>query len=278
MTASLARRRVRRWSTICALLAVAAAARTAHAWAIGSQINETGCHEPITAEALRAVRARFDTAPTVAPSRDEAAMIAAALFSPPKDFVPDLAGMALLLAVRDNDLKGIDPLSSLDLVQIHGNPTTQDEHCIRSPADDGAAGNASALDACRRFIAQMVSEALDGLDARGAVDATRRMPLTMYVGVRGQIAPPLPVFYVKMGAALHALEDGFPRTYRTPDGTAVTVVLNWIDFAGDDYDEARDGPAHRAELDRCWDAEDPIIHRNYELSTQAATELLSAAL
>jgi hypothetical protein len=277
MTASLARR-VRRWSTICALLAVAAAGRTAHAWAIGSQINETGCHEPITAQALRTVRAKFDTAPVVEPSRDEAAMIAAALFAPPKDFVPDLAGMALLLAVRDNDLKGINPLSSLDLVQVHGNPTTQDEHCIRSPTDDGAAGNATALDACRRFIAQMVAEALDGLDARGAVDTTRRMPLTMYVGVRGQIEPPLPVFYVKMGAAMHALEDGFPHTYRTADGAAVTVVLNWIDFAGDSYDEARDGPPHRAELDRCWDAEDPTIHRNYELSTQAATELLSAAL
>src|SRR4051812_23305092 len=79
-----------------------------HAWAIGSQINEAGCHEPITADALRAVRARFDTAPLLTPSRDEDAMIAAVLFSPPADFVHDLAGMTLLLGVRDNDLKGIN--------------------------------------------------------------------------------------------------------------------------------------------------------------------------
>jgi uncharacterized protein (TIGR03382 family) len=267
-----------RWFAICVLLALAGTSRTSHAWAIGSQINETGCHEPITAQALRSVRAKFDTAPTVAPSRDEAAMIAAVLFSPPEDFVSDLAAMTLLLGVRDNDLKGINPLSSLDLVQVHGNPTTQDEHCIRSAMDDGAAGNQSALEACRRFIARTVAEALDGLDPSGTVDATRRAPLTMYVGIRGQIEPPLPVFYMKIGAAMHALEDGFPHSYRTADGTKVTVVLNWIDLVGDTYDEARDGPPHRAELDRCWDESDPIIHRNYELATQAATELLSVAL
>jgi hypothetical protein len=278
MTASLTCRRIHRWSAIGALLAVAAFSRTAHAWAIGSPINEVGCHEPITAQALRAVRVKFNTAPVVAPSRDEAAMISAALFLPPHDMVSDLAGMALLFGVRDNDLKGINPLSSLDLVQVHGDPDTQDEHCIRGPTDDTAAGDDAALAACRQFIARTVAEALDGLDAAGNVDATRRMPLAMYIGVRGQIEPPLPVFYVKMGAALHALEDGFTHTYRTPDGAMVTVVLNWIDLVGDDFEEPRDGPGHRAELDRCWDSEDPIIKRNYELAIQAATELLSAAL
>jgi hypothetical protein len=266
--------------TLCALLAVGVCwlpASPAHAWAIGSQINETGCHEPITAAALRAVRARFDTAPVLTPSRDEAAMISDVLFAPPDDLVRDLAGMSLLLGVRDNDLKGIDPLSSLDLIQVHGNPTTQDEHCIRGPEDDGEAGNPAALAACRNFIVQTATEALDGLDASGKVDDTRRIPLTMYVAIRGKIAPALPLFYVEIGAAMHALEDGFPHTYRTDDGMKVTVVLNWIDLVGGHYDEARDGPPHRAELDRCWDS-DPTIRRNYALATQAATELLSVAL
>lgn len=264
---------------ICAPLVVTLAPHPAHAWAIGSQLNEAGCHEPITADALRAVRARFDTAPALAPSRDEAAMIASVLFAPPSDFVDDVAGMALLLGVRDNDLKGINPLSSLDLIQVHGNPATQDEHCIRSATDDGAAGDRSALAACHAFIVKTATEALDGLDAAGKVDATVRAPFTLYVAFRGQITPPLPVFYVKMGAAMHALEDGFPHTYRTADGMTVTVVLNWIDLVGQSpYDEARDGPGHRAELDRCWDATDPTIHRNRVLATQAATDLLSVAL
>jgi len=81
-----------------------------------------------------------------------------------------------------------------------------------------------------------------------------------------------------MGAAMHALEDGFTHTYRSADGMSVTVVLNWIDLVdGVAYDPARDGPGHRAELDHCWNG-DPLVARNYQLATQAATELLAAAL
>ena len=248
---TLACRCAHRWLALGVLLLLAGTPRASHAWAIGSQLNEAGCHEPITAEALRAVRARFDTAPVIPPSRDEAALIADAVFSPPADLVDDLAGMALLFGVRDNDLKGIDPLSSLDLIQVHGNPQTQDEHCIRGPGDDGDAGDAAAIAACRAFIATTATAALDGLDATGRVDATRRTELAMYLAVRGRATPMLPLFYVKIGAAMHALEDGFPHTYRTADGTKVTVVLNWIDLVGPNYDEARDRPPHRAELDRC---------------------------
>ena len=135
-------------SALVLVLVLVLAPRPAGAWAIGSQLDEAGCHEPITAAALRAVRARFDTAPVIPPSRDEAALIADAVFAPPPDLVDDLAAMALLFGVRDNDLKGIDPLSSLDLIQVHGNPGTQDEHCIRGHGDDGApAGDAAAITA-----------------------------------------------------------------------------------------------------------------------------------
>lgn len=277
MTRELVRRRIPLGLAICTLVALALPDRAAHAWAIGSQINEAGCHEPITAAALRAVRARFDTAPVLTPTTDEAAMIGEALFAPPKDFVNDLAGMTLLLGVRDNDLKGINPLSSLDLIQVHGSPTTQDEHCIRSATDDEPDGSRAALAACAAFIIQTATEALDGLDTSGKVDATHRAPFKLYVAIRGHITPSLPMFYLKIGAAMHALEDGFPHTYRTADGTKVTVVLNWIDLVGTSYSEDRDGPPHRAELDRCWDS-DPTIHRNYDLATQAATELLTVAL
>jgi hypothetical protein len=121
---------------IVASLALALPSHPAHGWAIGSQLDNAGCHEPITAQALRAVRATLDTAPALTPSRDEAAMIADVLFAPPGDLVHDLARMTLLLGVRDNDLKGINLLSSLDLIQVHGSPTTQQEHCIRSSSDD----------------------------------------------------------------------------------------------------------------------------------------------
>src|ERR1043165_5254251 len=104
---------------IGASLILALQSHPARGWAIGSQLDNAGCHEPITAQALRTVRATLDTAPVLTPTRDEAAMIADVLFAPPSDFVNDLAGMTLLLGVRDNDLKGINPLSSLDLIQVH---------------------------------------------------------------------------------------------------------------------------------------------------------------
>ena len=43
---------MRKSCTVLAALALVVPADAAHAWSIGSQLNETGCHEPITAEAL----------------------------------------------------------------------------------------------------------------------------------------------------------------------------------------------------------------------------------
>lgn len=254
-----------------------ATASPASAWRVGTQLDVVGCHEPITAQALRNVRARFATAPAIAPSRDERALFADVQFSPPDDMIDDVAGMALLLGVRDNDLKGQNPLASLDLVQVHGNPETQHEHCIRAADQDGDAGEVAALAACNDFIVAHATAALAGLGADGTVDGNARMPLAVYASIAGHVDPMLPVFYVEIGQAMHALEDSFTHTYRTGDGEHVTTVLNWIELVAGTLDEGRDGPPHRLELDNCH-ADDPIIERNYALSVQAATELLQTAL
>jgi uncharacterized protein (TIGR03382 family) len=251
---------------------------SANAWTIGTQLDIDGCHERITAAALRAARGTAPTAPVIKPTRDEAAMIDDVQFAPPTDFIADLGGMTLLLAVRDNDLKGNNPLDSLSLVEVHGDPLTQDEHCIRGADDDGEEGNATALAACRAFIVMRATQALDGLAADGSVDATHRMPLAVYVSFAGHIKPELPVFYVRMGQAMHALEDGFTHTYRDAEGMKVTFVLNWIDnVTGSASDETRDGPVHLAGLDHC-ETDDPLVARNYRNATEAATALLAAAL
>jgi uncharacterized protein (TIGR03382 family) len=265
---------------LCAVTGLAVALLVpspARAWQVGTQLGYEGCHEPITAQALRNVRAMLATAPVIPPTRDEAALFADVQFIPPDDLIDDTGAMSLLLGVRDNDLKGANPLASLDVVQIHGDPDTQDEHCIRGPTDDGDPGQLAALEACRTFIRTRATEALAGLDVAGTVDATARMPLEVYVSIAGHVDPQLPVFWVRMGQALHALEDGFTHTYRTADGLRVTTVLNWIDFANGELDEGRDGPPHRMELDDC-DAEDPLVVRNVAAATTAATELLRTAL
>ncbi|HTJ43489.1 MAG TPA: hypothetical protein VL463_15400 [Kofleriaceae bacterium] len=254
-----------------------AAPRAAHAWSIGSPIDEVGCHEPITSEAFRQARAMVATAPVLVPTRDEAALFADVEFLPDADMRSDLAGMSLLLGMRDNDVKDNDPLDALDIVSLQGDPKTQEEHCIRGAADDFADGERRSLESCRAFIVRRATEALDGLAADGTVDPSVRVQLTFYTGIRGRVSPSLPLFYVRIGQALHAIEDGFPHTYRTADGMRVTTVLNWIDFVGTDFQPPRDGPPHRVELDHCGN-QDPTVQRNVRLATQAARDLLIAAL
>lgn len=259
-------------------LPVLLTASAAGAWGIGSELHHDGCHERITAQALRNARMRVATAPAIAMTRNERALVDGVQFSPPSDFKNDLAGMALLLGVRDNDLKGNDPLDSLQLVEVHGDPNTQNEHCIRGRDDDGSDGNESALGACRQFIVARAMEALDGLGADGVVDPTRRIELQVNINIRGAVDPMLPLFYVRIGQAAHALEDGFTHTYRSDDGGAVTVVMNWIEAVdGTPPDEGRDGPPHLAQLDQC-DNKDPLVQRNYALAVEAATELFTIAL
>jgi hypothetical protein len=252
-------------------------ASPASAWLVGSLLYVDGCHEPITAAALRNVRQALATAPTQAPTRDEDALFDDVQFSTPSDMEHDLGGMSLLLGVRDNDLKGRDPTDSLGLTQVHGNPANQEEHCLRSASQDGIQGGQDALDACRRYIGERATAALAGLDQDGTVDLSQRIGLAVYASIAGHVTPQLPVFYVELGRALHALEDGFTHTYRTADGLLVTAVDNWIDVADNHYDEPRDGPAHLGPLDECQST-DPLVQRNYRLATQAATELLTAAL
>lgn len=254
-------------------VATAWAPGLAHGYTVESAATE-GCHERITSEALRRVRETNEAAAPISPDDDERAMIGDLQFTPEED-MRDLGAITLLLAVRDNDLKGrgADDLSSLALV--HGNPDTQDEHCLRALDDDEPEGSARAIAACRAFMEKRVAQAIAALDAEGRPSG--RTKLAIHLAIRGDLEPPLPTFYVRMGQALHALEDGFSHTYRTEDGRTVTVALNWLDVVGGEHVESRDGPAHSSALDACDDADDLRTLRR-ELATDAATELLHAAL
>jgi len=274
--------RAKRMNTRLALLTLtvglAVGSSEARAWGIGSQLDLDGCHERITAEALRRVRSMYQTAPVIVPTRDEQAIIDNVQFSPPADFRHDLAGMSFLLGVRDNDLKGQNPLDTLQLVEVHGDPDTQEEHCIRALTDDNAAGNVSALAACRAFIIQRAMESLDGLGTNGVVDQDARTELKLYLSFAKHHDANLPLFWVKMGQAVHAIQDGFTHTYRTEDGMHPTVVLNYIEYVSPGTpDEGRDGPDHLASLDHC-DNMDATIQRNFGLATAATTEFLAIAL
>jgi len=163
------------------------------------------------------------------------------------------------------------------LAAVHGNPDGQQEHCLRSQDQDEPSGSASAVAACRAFVRGRIVEALDGLDASGAPDATKRTTLAVHLSLRGQVDAPLPTYYVKMGQAIHAIEDSFTHTYRTADERQITVALNWIDKVNGTLVESRDGPAHASELDRCDDP-DPLRATRRALAIEASSGVLRETL
>jgi hypothetical protein len=254
--------------------AIVAIARPSPAFTYESAVSD-GCHEAIAAAALRGVRAS-GLAPAIEATADERALIDDLPFALPGD-VDDLGGATLLLAVRDNDLKGRHPTDTDQLALVHGDPAFQREHCLRAPSHDEPSGSRAALDDCVAFLRATARGALRGLDAEGRPDPTDRVHLTVWLAFRGEATPELPRFYVRMGQALHTLEDAFTHTIRSPDATRVRVVLNWIDSVQGDLDEARDGPPHMRELDRCDDP-DALRTRRRELATEASRALLVAAL
>jgi hypothetical protein len=257
-------------------VAVLTVATTARAFTVSSAIS-AGCHEAISTQALRQARATLATAGPLPATRDERALIDDAPFVIDDD-LRDLAGATLLFAVRDNDLKGNDPLDTFDIVPIAADPALQREHCLRTPDEDEPDGSRRALADCAAFIAERTADALAGLGADGAPDPSDRVHLEVGLALRGpHVGVDLPRYWVRIGQAMHALEDGFTHNFRTGDGLTITAVLNWSDYADQILVEDRDGPPHARALDVCNDPDAPRARR-HALAIAAATELLQVTL
>ncbi len=199
-------------------VSVVAATGTARAYTI--QTHFTGkCHEKLTAQALRTTRMALEMAATPPATEDEQALIDDLQFAPDDD-MKDLAGVTLLVGVRDNDLKGESQDDLSVLAGIHGNPDTQLEHCLRSLDQDEPGGSAAAVADCRAFIRGRILEALDGLDASGNPDFANRTSLGLYLSMRGHVDALLPTYYVRIGQAMHAIQDSFTHTYVIADNEA----------------------------------------------------------
>jgi hypothetical protein len=252
------------------------AATSAGAFSVSSAVS-TPCHEPITMEALRNTRANYPAAaPLVSFGRTDKAVISDLPFKVDDD-MRDLGAVSLLIGVRDNDLKGRDPNELDALALVHGDPALQREHCLRGVHDDEPEGTQNALRECRGFIREMFADALDGLNEEGEPMLESRLSTRVGLSLRGKVAVDLPRFYVRIGQALHAVQDSFTHNYRAEDRTRVSVTLNYVDMVSRDYLAERDGPRHSTELDRC-DAKDAVRSRNRELAVEASTLVLSTAL
>ena len=246
--------------------AVMASAASAAAYSYHSAASH-GCHEELASIALREVRAAQPAAAPLPESGIDAGLVADLPFRPDAD-MRDPGAVALLIGVRDNDLKGHHALDSTDLAMIHGDPDHQLEHCLRHPAHDGTEGSRRALKACRDYVRSRVLHAIDeGLDDQGRPDPNLRTEIRVNLAYSGEMYVSLPVFYLYMGQALHALQDSFTHTFRDPkDPKKVTTVLNWVEYANGTLDERRDGPPHMTALDVC---DDPDEFRQWALNAVA---------
>jgi hypothetical protein len=262
-------------AAILAAAAVAFAAGPARAFTIESIVTR-GCHEMITTDALRAARSTLATAAPLPATGDDQALIDDLPFSAAADMM-DIGGATLLLGVRDNDLGGRDANDLSQLALLHGDPNLQQRHCLHGVDQPEPGGSQTALADCRAFILDGVASALDGLDASGSPDPTNRTTLRVYLAIRHGVDASLPTYYVRIGQAVHAVEDSFAHTFLTPDDTHVTAVVNWVNLVEGDLNEAVDGPPHSTELDRCDDPDD-LRRARRMMATQAATELLQITL
>ena len=260
---------------LSAVVLVSASAGHARAYSYESAVG-SGCHERITMGSLRLVRTQLSTAPVLPADRDQTSLIKDLPFTLDPD-MKDVTAAALLVGVRDNDLKGRGPAEVDQLAAIHGNPANQREHCLRAPDDDEPDGSTRALAACRAFIHDKVADALDGLDARGVPDPALSVDIDVTLSLRGRVTASLPRYWTRMGQAMHTLQDGFSHTFRSSDRLRVRTVLNWVEYVTGDETESRDGPLHRNGLDQC-DNLDALRQENIAMATVASTELLHATL
>lgn len=159
-----------------------ATADRAEAYSIETLVTP-GCHERISSEALAAARARGAELPgLLAATTDDRALVEDLPFAFPDTVDPrrDLGAVALLVGVREPDLRGNEPTDFHDLSPVHAAEETQAEHCLRRAADDEPAGARVALAACRAFVERELAAAAE------AAPGGRRTRLPVFLAVQGR--------------------------------------------------------------------------------------------
>jgi hypothetical protein len=265
-------------ATFALTLALASAVtRDAAAYTIETALTQ-GCHESISTEALRRVRSTFTLGlPLPSTDSNDAPLVDDLPFAVPSD-MKDIGGATLLIGVRDNDIKNLSTTALDQLAQLTADSATQREHCLRAIDEKEPDGTRRAVADCRAFIKEKLMAALDGLLPDGSVDVHARDSLDIVFALRGEYSVNLPRFYLRMGQAIHAIQDSFTHTFRNPlDQHKIHVTLDWIDYSENKLDEAEDGPPHMTELDRCDDPDD-LRAQKHVLAIEASASALHIGL
>jgi hypothetical protein len=193
------------------------------------------------------------------------------------DVAPRVDSYWSLGALLGNEYEDVGPYDAGDVIALAeyaARPENQPAHCLREPADDGSAGDGSALAACKADILDQLSTALGDGDTP---DLTVSEPVRLHLVFRGDADIPLTRFSFHLGRATHALQDSFSHTFRSPDERQVRSVLNWVDWlkGSGGYVVARDGFHHIYALDQCDGATAGGLDRR-AAAVQATSELIAA--
>jgi hypothetical protein len=227
-----------------------------------------GCHEQLSLAALD--NAGWPSG-TAAPSQTDADRELAAnlQFHPPSG--ADSWTLALLIGVRDSDLGGASPTDLPRLAAVQNGAGEQHLHCLRELNDNGAAGDMTALQACRQVILDEVAAAL-GDDDILDLEATESHRVDLAFEDRDL---PLSRYAFHLGKAAHALEDSFAHTFRTPDAQQVQSVHTYVGPQQADYQPSVMGYSHQSSMDSC-DEHDVEAAARAGAATRAVAQLFAA--
>jgi hypothetical protein len=245
-------------------------AASAGAWQIEDPIHHA-CHERISQAAL--TRVGYVAEPPQL--RGDDARLRDNLEFDASPYDANIYALSLVLGVRNADTHGGPDFSFASNASAANADDDQRAHCLRTKTEDGPAGDAAAVADCRAWIESLYWQALATLDADGNIDPEQRSYAGVATEFQGSVSYPLSGVYYFAGRAIHAVQDSFTHSFRSPDGHRIRHVLNWSDQVSCSLDEARDGHGHETVLDDCKDG-DPSEAARFELATQASSDLLTA--
>ncbi|MBC7794190.1 MAG: hypothetical protein H7Z43_10825, partial [Clostridia bacterium] len=140
---------------------------TAWGYTIQSPVTD-GCHESITAEVIRRVRAKGIAFPIPPQNIAEESLLKDLPFDLPDD-LRDMATVAVFFGARKPDVRQYGSVDISSLALVHGDPNRQGEHCLRAPTDDEPNGSTSAIALCQASFLESIQRAFAGLAADGGV-------------------------------------------------------------------------------------------------------------
>lgn len=245
-------------------------AASANAWQIEDVIHQP-CHERLSQAALDRV-GYVQPPPRLA--GDDARLRDNVDFKATR-YDANLYALSLVIGVRNADTHGGASFSFGNNATAANADDDQRAHCLRTKSQDGPEGDAQAIADCRAWIESLYWQALESLDESGNVSPDERTEATVATEFQGSVSYRLSGLYYYGGRAIHAVQDSFTHSFRSPDWHRIRHVFNWSDQVSCTLDEARDGHGHERVLDDCKNG-DPSEAERFEIATQASADLLSA--